>query len=82
MTMNIGSGYPVMSGMYGMSGMTGSGGMSGSSSNFLYFKSKYGCEDCFRDRPYFYQIPKPVMPRPIKYANPNFWQRLLNKILA
>ena len=49
MVMNIGNSYSMMGGMNPM--MNGSSmGMSGNA--FQTFKSKYGCEDCFRKQPY------------------------------
>lgn len=72
MTFGIGGmGTPMMMG--GMSGMN-SGNMQ------QYFKSKYGCEDCFRTQPYLQEYPKPVMPVSKETRNPSFWSRLLNKI--
>lgn len=72
MTLNIGGGfsYPMMGPMSGM----GSGNMQ------QYFKSKYGCEDCFYKQPYWQELPKPVMPMPRESIKPSFWKRLLNKI--
>lgn len=94
MTIGYGGGYSIMGGgmnsmMNGMNPNMGSNmGMGGNYSvpmmgsvpqNFLM---KYGCEDCFRKQPYPYEFPKPYIPMERSYANPSFWQRILNKIMG
>ena len=85
MTMNIGGGFssPMMNGMNSMGAM-GTMGMSGmgSGNQFQYFKSKYGCEDCFRNQPYDYSFPKPRLHQPQISHKPNFLQRFLNNLMA
>ena len=49
MAINFGNGYPAMNGMNAMNGNMYSQKMMGSVP--LYFENKYGCEDCFRDKP-------------------------------
>lgn len=72
MTFGLGNGYgmPMVGGMNpimnNMSPMPLNAGMS----NFMggninmpqYFKEKYGCADCFRERPYLQEYPKPITP--------------------
>lgn len=56
MTMNIGSGYPMMMGGMGM-GMNTGGNVP------QYFQAKYGCEDCFLQRTLLAGIPETCQPR-------------------
>lgn len=70
-----------------MSGMnTGMGSMGNNMSTMgsvpQYFKSKYGCEDCFRKQPYLAEFPKPIMPISHKVNNLTFWQKILYKIFS
>ena len=74
MSMNV----SMMSG--GMSPMGNNMGTMGSVPQ--YFKSKYGCEDCFRKQPYLVEFPKPIMPIRHETGNSTFWQRILNKIFS
>ncbi len=70
--MNFGFGYPGMCGMYGMhSGNTN-----------VYFRNKYGCEDCFRTTPYWKEIPIPVTPEPKNALKPSLLKRFLNNVLG
>lgn len=81
MTYGIG-GYGNMGMMGGMySGGMYSAGMGGGNMN-QYFKSKYGCEDCFRTTPYMQEYPKPIMPVAKESIQPSFGQRLFNKIIG
>lgn len=64
----------------GMSPMSNNMGTMGSVPQ--YFKSKYGCEDCFRKQPYLAEFPKPIMPVSHKIDNFTFWQRILHKIFS
>lgn len=81
MTMNIGGGYPIMTG--GMSGISGMGMGIGTSGNVpQYFQAKYGCEDCFRKEPYWQEYPKPVSPEPKGALKPSLFRRFLNNILG
>ncbi len=74
--MNFGFGYPM--GMYGTGGMYG---MNGGNTN-VYFRNKYGCENCFRKEPYWQEYPKPVLPEPKNSLKPSFIRRFINNILG
>lgn len=81
MTMNIGSGYPMMMGGMGM-GMGLGMGMNTGGNVPQYFQAKYGCEDCFRKEPYWQEYPKPVSPEPKGALKPSFFRRFLNNVLG
>lgn len=78
MTFGIGNygGMGAGMGTYGMSSSGGSGNMQ------QYFKSKYGCEDCFRTQPYPFEYPKPICPIGKEERGTSFWSKLLTKIVG
>lgn len=80
MAINFGNGYPAMNGMNGMNGNMYSQKMMGSVP--LSFLNKYGCEDCFRDKPYVYEFPKPYIQIAEDSKRISFWQRIINKIMS
>lgn len=74
--MNFGFGYPGMMGMYGPSMGINSGNTN------VYFRNKYGCEDCFRTQPYWQEYPKPVQPEPKNSLKPSLFRRFINNVLG
>ena len=75
MTLGIGSGY-------GMSMIGGMNSTMGTANVPQYFKQKYGCEDCFRARPYLQEYPKPLVPLAKESMETSFWQRLKKHIFG
>lgn len=78
MSMNYGIGYPGMAGMGGM--MSPCGTQSGNVN--VYFRNKYGCEDCFRKEPYWQEYPKPIIPEGKNSLKPSLLKRFLNNVLG
>ena len=71
MTLGIGSSYGMIG---GMNPMMGGGNVP------QYFTQKYGCADCFRNKPYVAEFPKPMVSikNPIKSSS--FFRKLFNGI--
>ncbi len=76
MSMNFGFGYP---GMIGLNGMMSPYGMQSGNIN-VYFRNKYGCEDCFRKEPYWQEYPKPIIPEGKNSLKPSLLKRFLNNV--
>lgn len=76
MSINFGSGFGMMGGMSMMNNMNGSENV------HHRLTQKYGCEDCFRDRPYYMSYAMPVMAQPPEAAKPSFFRQVCNRVFG
>ena len=65
---------PQMNQMYGNTKQTGS--------VFMGLQQRYGCPDCFQDRPYFVQYPVPVQQVPVEVVKPSLLSRIVSTFLG
>ncbi len=47
-----------------------------------YFKTKYGCEDCFKTQAYAFEYPRPIIPNNNKNMRPSLWKQFINRMLG
>ena len=72
---NFGYSYPMMNNYnYGFNNTIGNSNQ--------YFKSKYGCEDCFKSQPYAFEYPRPIIPNNKKNMRPSLWKQFINRLLG
>ena len=78
MGMGMGMMNPMMSGMGMMGGMSSGG----TQNNFVYFKQKYGCPDCFIKSPVPVECQKHINPLPDDALKQTFWTIIKRNILG
>lgn len=76
----IGYGSAMGGGMPQMSGMSNSA--EGSGNVFQSFKSKYGCEICYKKSPYWVECPTAVQPVPLEVIKPSRIKGIFSRLFG